>query len=141
MSMQSYKDMLVWQEARALKQDVYNLTYQFPKSELYAMSSQLRRAVTSIGLNIAEGAGRGTVRDYIHFLYNARGSCYEVETALLYAVDLQFITEKDLTPILRKNAKVAWLINKLIDGLEKKMNIDDKKKIIRDGIEMYDGEG
>ena len=68
--MQSYKDMLVWQEARALKQDVYNLTYQFPKSELYAMSSQLRRAVTSIGLNIAEGAGRGTVRDYIHFLYS-----------------------------------------------------------------------
>ena len=56
-------------------------------------------------------------------------------------MDLQFITEKDLTPIQRKNAKVAWLINKLIDGLEKKMNIDDKKKIIRDGIEMYDGEG
>ncbi|WP_366517974.1 four helix bundle protein [uncultured Dialister sp.] len=61
--------MLVWQETRELKQDVYRLTYQFPKSEVYALTSQLRRAVISVGLNIAEGAGRGTVKDYIHFLY------------------------------------------------------------------------
>lgn len=141
MNMKSYKNMLVWQEARALKQDVYDLTYRFPKSELYAMTSQLRRAATSIGLNIAEGAGRGTVRDYIHFLYNARGSCYEVETALLYSVDLHYITEKDLVPILRKNAKVSWLINKLIDGLEQKMNSEDKMKITCDEIEIYDGNG
>lgn len=141
MNMKSYKNMLVWQEARALKQDVYDLTYRFPKSELYAMTSQLRRAATSIGLNIAEGAGRGTVRDYIHFLYNARGSCYEVETALLYSVDLHYITEKDLAPILRKNAKVSWLINKLIDGLEQKMNSEDKMKITCDEIEIYDGNG
>ena len=141
MNMKSYKNMLVWQEARALKQDVYDLTYRFPKSELYAMTSQLRRAATSIGHNIAEGAGRGTVRDYIHFLYNARGSCYEVETALLYSVDLHYITEKDLVPILRKNAKVSWLINKLIDGLEQKMNSEDKMKITCDEIEIYDGNG
>ena len=141
MNMKSYKNMLVWQEARALKQDVYDLTYRFPKSELYAMTSQLRRVATSIGLNIAEGDGRGTVRDYIYFLYNARGSCYEVETALLYSVDLHYITEKDLAPILRKNAKVSWLINKLIDGLEQKMNSEDKMKITCDEIEIYDGNG
>ncbi|WP_299142089.1 four helix bundle protein [uncultured Dialister sp.] len=69
---------------------------------------------------------------------NARGSCYEVETALLYSVDFNYISEKEAAPILRRNSKVAWLINKLIDGLREKIRIEDKKNTVRDEIQQYD---
>ena len=73
--MQSYKDLWIWQESKRLVKAVYVLTASFPPAEIYAMTSQLRRAAVSISSNIAEGAGRGTLKEYlkeyIHFLYNA----------------------------------------------------------------------
>ena len=65
--MQSYKDLWIWQESKRLVKAVYVLTASFPPAEIYAMTSQLRRAAVSISSNIAEGAGRGTLKEYIHF--------------------------------------------------------------------------
>lgn len=114
--MQSYKDLWIWQESKRLVKAVYVLTASFPPAEIYAMTSQLRRAAVSISSNIAEGAGRGTLKEYIHFLYNARGSAYEVETQLLICMDLGLAPKEKIEPLLQMEANTAGGINRLIDS-------------------------
>jgi four helix bundle protein len=80
---QSYRDLKVWQEAVNLAEICYCFTKNFPKEELYGMTSQIRRASVSIAANIAEGYGRKTRGEYIQFLYIAQGSLKELETHLL----------------------------------------------------------
>ena len=116
--MQSYKDLWIWQESKRLVKAVYVLTASFPPAEIYAMTSQLRRAAVSISSNIAEGAGRGTLKEYIHFLYNARGSAYEVETQLLICMDLGLAPKEKIEPQLQMEANTAGGINRLIDRIE-----------------------
>ena len=77
----SYKDLLAWQKAMALAEQVYAATEQFPQRELYGITSQLRRAAVSVPSNIAEGQGRRTSPDFLHFLSQARGSLLEIENA------------------------------------------------------------
>ena len=91
--MSNYKKLLVWQETLVLIDEVYDIAMVLPDYETFALSNQLRRAVVSIASNIAEGAGRGTLKDYIHFLYNAKGSAYEVETQLIICARRRFISE------------------------------------------------
>ena len=86
-----FKDLIVWQKAMELVKAVYVLTKAFPADERYALTDQLRRAVTSIPSNIAEGSGRASNADYGHFLSIARGSLYETMTQLQVAVDLGYI--------------------------------------------------
>jgi len=92
MDIRSYKDLIVWQKARLLVRLVYEITRSFPKEELYGLSLQMRRAAVSVPSNIAEGYGRGTRKEYIHFLQTARGSLYELETQLLLAADMNYMT-------------------------------------------------
>lgn len=127
--MQSYKDLWIWQESKRLVKAVYVLTASFPPAEIYAMTSQLRRAAVSIGSNIAEGAGRGTLKEYIHFLYNARGSAYEVETQLLICMDLGLVPKEKIEPLLQMEANTAGGINRLIDRLESSLQISKKANI------------
>ena len=86
-----FKDLIVWQRAMELVKAVYALSKAFPADERYALTDQLRRAVTSIPSNIAEGSGRASNADYGHFLSIARGSLYETMTQLQVAVDLGYI--------------------------------------------------
>ena len=86
-----FKDLIVWQRAMELVKAVYALTKAFPADERHALTDQLRRAVTSIPSNIAEGSGRASNADYGHFLSIARGSLYETMTQLQVAVDLGYI--------------------------------------------------
>jgi four helix bundle protein len=79
----SYRDLKVWQYSMKLVISVYAITRQFPKEELYGLVSQMRRAAVSIPSNIAEGKGRLTDRDRIHFYLQARGSLLELETQIL----------------------------------------------------------
>ncbi|MEO5776968.1 MAG: four helix bundle protein [Flavobacterium sp.] len=81
----SYKDLLVWQKGIKVVILVYQLVKSFPKEEMYALTSQLKRASVSIPSNIAEGFGRNTDKSFSHFLDISRGSLYEVETQLLIA--------------------------------------------------------
>ncbi|HEX5284523.1 MAG TPA: four helix bundle protein [Bryocella sp.] len=84
----TFRDLIVWQRARELSLAIYELTRQFPRDELYGLSSQLRRAAVSIMSNIAEGHGRGSVPQLMHFLLIARGSTFEVQSQLILASDL-----------------------------------------------------
>ena len=113
----NFRDLIVWQKAIALALDVYKLTRQFPKEELYVLTAQVRRAAISIPSNIAEGHARQG-REYASYLSIARGSAAEVETQLLIAVQLEYIKSEAidvvlglLTEVRRMSAAIANKIN------------------------------
>jgi four helix bundle protein len=85
MAVQSYRELIVWQKAMKLVQSIYSLTKDFPKEEVYALTSQIRRAAVSIPSNIAEGQGRDSTKEFLHHLSIAYGSLMEVETQILIA--------------------------------------------------------
>ena len=90
-----YMKLIVWQKAMLLAKTVYALINQFPATEKYALSDQVRRAVVSIPSNIAEGCGRASNRDYAHFLSIARGSLYETMTQLEMAKEFGYLESTD----------------------------------------------
>ena len=92
----NFRDLIVWQKAMAVALEIYRLTRQFPKEEVYVLTSQVRRAAISIPSNIAEGHARQG-REYASFLSIARGSAAEVETQLLLAVELGYIAPDSIT--------------------------------------------
>lgn len=92
----SYKDLLIWQKGIKIVTLVYQIVNSFPKEELYALTSQLKRASVSIPSNIAEGYGRNTDKSFGHFLNISRGSLFEIETQLLIAKELGFIVDENL---------------------------------------------
>jgi four helix bundle protein len=87
----SHRDLVVWQKAMDLVVTVYRATSAFPKAETYGLTSQIRRAVTSIPANIAEGQGRRLPKEFVYFLANARGSLWELDTHLESATRLTFL--------------------------------------------------
>lgn len=89
--MQNFRDLLVWKKAHAFALSVYITTSKFPREEMYNITSQLKRASTSIPANISEGAGRFTSKDFAHFLQIALGSSHESEYFLLLSKDLHYI--------------------------------------------------
>ncbi len=114
-----HHQLLAWQEAMHLAKLVYNLTALFPREELYGLTSQIKRAAISVPSNIAEGAARGTDREFLHFLHTARGSLSEVETQVFLARDLGFTAET--SEIEQQMEKVFSLIGGLIKSLKGKM--------------------
>ena len=121
-NIKSYKDLIVWQKSLDLAVEVYQLSSLFPKEEIYGMTSQIRRAVTSISLNIAEGYGRNTTKNYINSLYIAQGSLQEVESAILLSVRLNFIKEKECEKVNALMLEEFKMFNVLISSLENKIN-------------------
>ena len=95
MSVQNYRDLIVWQKAMALTKEIYGLVKRLPKEETYALSDQMRRAVVSIPSNIAEGHSRSSSKEFAHFLSIARGSKSELETQLIICVELSFLQPQD----------------------------------------------
>ena len=91
MYIESFKDLIVWQKSMSLVKEVYVITSNFPKSEIYGLTSQMRRAAVSIPSNIAEGKKRKTKNDYVQFLRIANGSAAELETQLLEIYIHQYI--------------------------------------------------
>lgn len=117
MSVQSYNDLIVWQKALDLVEMVYQVTRTFPAEELYGLTNQLRRAVVSIPSNIAEGHARSSTQKFHRFLSIARGSLAEVETQLLIAQRLGYLSTDQLGPILSLQIE----INKITNGLMAKL--------------------
>ncbi|MBM7557064.1 four helix bundle protein [Halanaerobacter jeridensis] len=91
--MKNHKELVVWQKAVDLVKIIYELTGDFPKSEEYGLSNQLRRAAVSVPSNIAEGAGRRSKKDFVWFLDIAMGSLSELETQLIIAKKLDYIDD------------------------------------------------
>ena len=92
----SYKDLLIWQKGISIVKLVYQIVKAFPQDEIYALSNQIKRASVSVPSNIAEGYGRNTDKSFSHFLDIARGSLFELETQLVIAKELGFITDDEL---------------------------------------------
>ena len=91
MEIKSYRDLLVWQKSVVLVIEIYKLTESFPKTEVFGIISQMRRAAVSIPSNIAEGRSRGTRKDFRHFLLNAFGSGAELETQIEISKRIKFV--------------------------------------------------
>ena len=116
---QSYRDLIVWQKAMSLARQAYTLTRGLPKSEAYGLLTQVRRAAVSVPSNIAEGHGRLTDSQFRHFLGNARGSLYEMQTQVELAGGLGYIEEKLVEELMVQGGEVARLINGLVSVLGK----------------------
>jgi len=117
--MKSYIELDVWIEARKLVGQVYLITDDFPKEEVYGITNQIRRCSVSVPSNIAEGCGRQTPKDIIRFLYISRGSLYELETQLYLSNDLKFISEENLNNILSQIETCKKLLNGFINYYKK----------------------
>jgi four helix bundle protein len=115
--MRDFRQLRVWEDAHSLTLTIYQITQNFPKEELFALTSQMRRASSSVPTNIAEGCGRETSKDYAHFLQIAVGSSFELDYQILLAKDLNYIDEKKYLELNDKVDKIkrqlAILIKKV----------------------------
>ena len=113
----AFENLDVWQRSLDLVRAVYEATQTFPAQEQFGITSQLRRAATSVPLNIAEGKGRYHRKEFLHFLYNARGSLYETVTLLKLSVNLQYLKSTQYDYLIRMveivMSKLSGLINSL----------------------------
>lgn len=116
----SYRDLIVWQKAVELCVLIYRITQEFPKNELYGLTSQLRRCSVSIPSNIAEGFQRGYLKEYIHFLYISFGSGAELETQILVAHKINYLNQEKFDELNSILEEVMKMLNSLINKLENK---------------------
>ena len=121
---QSYRELIAWQKGRALVSEIYKITENFPAREQYGLTSQIRRAAVSIPSNIAEGQARHSQKEFKHFLSHARGSLAEVETQLILAQDLKFLSSSDSERLLALTAELGRILNALIAAI--KLRSDDQ---------------
>ncbi len=124
--MRDYKKYDIWKLSHFLTLEIYKITEGFPKEEVFGLTSQIRRASSSIGINIVEGCGRGSDEDFKRFLRNASGSAFEVEYILLLSKDLNYISEEKFLELSPKAEELKMKISKLILKIEEDIN---KKKI------------
>jgi four helix bundle protein len=113
----SYRELIVWQKAMRLARQAYFLSHCLPKNETYGLLSQIRRAAVSVPSNIVEGHGRLTDSQFRHFLGNARGSLYEMQTQVELAMDLGYLDDKRASELLDQASEVGRLINGLITSM------------------------
>ncbi len=112
--MSPYKNLRVWNESMELAKMVYLLTASFPREELYGLSSQMRRCAVSIPSNIAEGYGRGTNAELIHFLYISLGPSNELDTQLELSKRFSYVSDEDYNALDALNKSVNKMIRSLI---------------------------
>ncbi len=117
MEIKSYRDLLVWQKAMALMVACYKMTDKLPKTEVYTLSSEIRRSALHIPSFIADGQGRKNTGEYIQRLGTAYGSLMMLETQLQAVEMLQFLPNSEIEPLLEKSSEVGKMLNKLIERL------------------------
>ena len=115
---QSYRDLVAWNKAMELVTEIYRVTQNFPKEELFGLMSQLRRAAVSIPSNIAEGKGRLSKGEFRQFLGNARGSLAEVETQILIAQNLSYLDEPEINRLLAMVEEVGKVLNGVLSAVK-----------------------
>ncbi len=117
MSVQSYRDLIAWQRSMALVEGIYKATQTWPQSEIYGLTSQVRRAAVAIPANIAEGQGRTGTREFLHHLSIASGSRREVETHLLIGQRLGYLEGEACDTLLRQTDEISRILLGLIRRL------------------------
>jgi four helix bundle protein len=113
----TYRDLDIWKAGIQLVKDVYKLTEQFPKQEIYGLTSQMRRAGVSIPSNVAEGFRRYHNKEYKQFLYVSLGSCAELETQATIARELAYVSEDREAAVLERSDHISRMISNLIKKL------------------------
>lgn len=113
----SYKDLIVWQRAMELVVETYKLTERFPKSEIYNLTSQMRRAAISIPSNIAEGRRRGSRKEFKQFLIVAYASGAELETQIEISKRLSLLSKSEFSKVDQMLMETMKMLNKLISSL------------------------
>lgn len=121
-----YRELKVWQKSIDLVVRVYEATKKYPQDEMYGLVSQTRRAVVSIPSNVAEGQSRATIKDFIHFLRIAYASGAEIETQLIIAEKIGYLSEKEKEDILHELHEVVSMIVGLIKALQKTNTLNSK---------------
>lgn len=119
-----YKKLIVWQRSMDLTVDIYKMTDKLPGHEVYGMKSQINRSCVSIPCNIAEGAGRNSYKEFLHFLSVARGSSNELETLMILAERIGYIDEKNRNENQQKIDEIQRMLVSLRKSLmELKSNV------------------
>jgi len=113
----SFRDLRVWQQAIELALSVYRGSEMFPKHEVYGLSQQMRRAAVSVASNIAEGKGHRSDKEFRHFLFHARGSLMELETQVLVAGKLQYLSAEQSARLQGTATQVGRSLSGLINSL------------------------
>jgi four helix bundle protein len=121
--MQDFRKLMVWQKAHELTLLAYNHTKDFPKEELYGLTSQLRRSSSSIAANICEGCGRSTDADFNRYLQMAFGSACETEYHLILALDLGYLKQKDHQAC----QNLLEELKRMLSALQKKLKADSRE--------------
>lgn len=116
--MKNYKELEVWQRAVGLAIEAYKTSRSFPDAEKFGLTAQIRRAVTSIPANVAEGWGRGSTKEYIQFLLIARGSLMELETHAIIAQKLGYLTQEQFEAVQGHVEEIGKMLNGLIQSLK-----------------------
>jgi four helix bundle protein len=114
----SFRELVAWQKAMSLVTEIYRVTDNFPSREIYGLTAQVRRGAVSIVSNIAEGKGRVSKKEFVHFLSNARGSLCEVRTQLEVATNLGFLDQGAFAGLDEK----AQEVGRIVDGLMKSIS-------------------
>jgi four helix bundle protein len=116
--MKDFHNLKVWERAHGLTLSVYKVTRSFPNYELYGLISQIRRSSSSIPTNIAEGCGRDSQAEMIHFFLVAMGSSSELEYQIILAHDLEYLDEEEYGELSRELAEVRRMLNAYIQKLK-----------------------
>jgi four helix bundle protein len=118
MTQHHWKDLVVWQKAHLLVIEIYSICNLFPEAEKYNLTSQIKRAATSIPTNIVEGHDRSSTNEFLRFLYISRGSLEETRYLLYLAKDLKYIDDQIYNKTESKCSEISIMINKLIKSIK-----------------------
>ncbi|MFP5246312.1 MAG: four helix bundle protein [Thermoanaerobaculia bacterium] len=125
--MSNYYELEVWQKSRALTSEVYRITRDFPRVEMFGLTQQMRRAAVSVPSNIAEAHGRRSDADIVRFLLIARGSLLELETEAIIAGDLDYIAPAATQSLLARIGEAVRLLNGLIRHYARRQTPADRR--------------
>lgn len=117
MKVNDHKDLIVWQKSMDLLVEIYRIVKKLPREEIFVLSDQMRRAALSIPSNIAEGRSRSSEKDFLRFLFIARGSKAELETQLLACIRLDYLDEAEVEGALNLCSEVGRMLNAMISKL------------------------
>jgi len=111
--MRGHRDLVAWQKGMQLVKEIYRVTHDFPRDEIYGLTAQLRRAAVSVPSNLAEGHGRNSRKEFHQFVGHARGSLLEVETQIEIARDLGYLPPQPAADLLERASEVGRVLNGL----------------------------
>jgi len=120
--MHNYLDLKIWQRSRELVKLIYKMTESFPKSQQFSLVNQMQRPAVSIPSNIAEGAGRNSDRELIHFLDIANGSAFELETQLFLSFDLGYMNNEELDVLVSELKEIQKMIYKFRNNINEALD-------------------